>query len=90
MEDINRIMILLLILGLLYSLYYYKQKINDEQENHHKAKTETKPKLIKHTTEKVVPQIFDDISQLSLGSLKDYESKHDSLFESESNETGDI
>ena len=81
MKDMNRIMILILLIGLLYALYNYQQRLNDGEVTPPKP-TKTKKMVVRRSPKKQkVVEEYDHISQMSLGSLKELESgyKKDSL-----------
>jgi len=87
MKDMNRIMILVLLLGLLYALYNYQKRLNGEVDMPKKP-LKAKKVITKKIPKKQRKEIeeYDHISQMSLGSLKELESgyKKDSLVGNES------
>jgi len=92
MISLNRILILLLLIALLYALYKYQQQIIDKEEAEYKKK-----RKIKSINNKVIEKddiSIDNISQFSLGSLEDIKSnlyKQDSILDSlDSNSLGSL
>lgn len=79
MSDMNRLLIFLLLIGLLYALYKYQNIIFNNLCNFI-PKDNKKPKKPKHIT-------ADNISQLSIGSIENEKYKQESVLGSLGNET---
>ena len=61
MQDMNRVMILILLIGLLYALYSYQQSINASTTQSTSAKKIKKP--IKKLVKKPIKQIKSPVKQ---------------------------
>lgn len=79
MNDINRLLIFLSLIGLLYALYKYQNIIFNNLINC-MPKNNKKPKKPKHIT-------ADNISQLSIGSIENEKYKQESNLGSLGNES---
>ncbi|ARF09529.1 cyclophilin type peptidyl-prolyl cis-trans isomerase [Indivirus ILV1] len=93
MEDINRLLILLLLIGLLYVIYKYqhliftKERFNDiqnliysKQENNIES-IQTENKVINNDEQKIS---IDNISQLSINSLEDEDGERQPVYKPDS------
>lgn len=74
MNDMNRLLIFLLLIGLLYAIYRYQHVIFPTKETFETVKSDTSQpiKKIKGNREKTTKEkvTIDNISQMSIGSLE--------------------